>query len=235
MIIVNADDFGLSPAVNDGIVECFQQGIISSTTILVNMPYFENAVQLAKINKFEDSIGLHFNMIEGVPLTNEIKRCNRICSNGVFSYKRNSVSVWNDFERSAIKAEFEAQMERLISYGINPSHVDSHEHTHTEIPIFNIIKNSLKKYGINKIRATRNVGIPRWRIYAKCLINTFFSFNGFKMTRYFNDVVQYDINKRLDNIEIMCHPLLDDNKIVDSCRGIILTKQFRHIQNYRQL
>ncbi|MBO5102478.1 MAG: ChbG/HpnK family deacetylase, partial [Clostridia bacterium] len=47
-LILNADDFGLSPSVNKGIVEAFQQGIISSATMMMNTPYTDEAIELAK-------------------------------------------------------------------------------------------------------------------------------------------------------------------------------------------
>ena len=171
MVIINADDFGISQEVNEAIVKCFKEGIISSTTIIMNMPFTKDAVQLAFEHGFTDSIGLHFNIIEGTPLTEKIQKCNSICKDGKFSYKRNSVKKWTAFEKVAIREEFEAQLKALISLGIKPSHIDSHEHTHTEVPIFNIIKNSMKDAGILKIRATRNIGISRTRIFAKNIIN----------------------------------------------------------------
>ena len=48
MLFVNADDFGLSHEVNMAIVEAFKKGLINNTTIMVNMPGFEEAVRLAE-------------------------------------------------------------------------------------------------------------------------------------------------------------------------------------------
>lgn len=43
-LIINADDFGLSKGINKGIIEAYQAGLISSTTIMINMPYAEEAI-----------------------------------------------------------------------------------------------------------------------------------------------------------------------------------------------
>ena len=59
--IINADDFGLSPGVNEGIIKAHQDGILTSATILANMPAFEDAVQLAKSYP-SLGVGLHLNI-----------------------------------------------------------------------------------------------------------------------------------------------------------------------------
>lgn len=235
MVIINADDFGISPEVNEAIVRCFNEGIISSTTIMMNMPYAKDAVLLAFEHGFEDSVGLHFNIIEGKPLTEKIKKCKRICREGKFNYRRNTVKKWSSFEKEAIREEFDAQLNALIDLGILPSHIDSHQHTHTELPIFNIIKKSIKIAGVCKIRATRNVGISKLRILVKNLINTYFKFCGFKVTKYFNDIAQREVNSKLDNIEIMCHPKIIGNDIIDCCRNIIIEKQFEKLNKYKEI
>ena len=47
-LVVNADDFGLTPGVNRGIVSAFREGVLTSTTAMVNMRYFDEAVELAR-------------------------------------------------------------------------------------------------------------------------------------------------------------------------------------------
>ena len=74
MLFVNADDFGLSHEVNMAIVEAFKKGLINNTTIMVNMPGFEEAVRLAEKYGFFDRVGLHLNLFEGKHLTEDIKR-----------------------------------------------------------------------------------------------------------------------------------------------------------------
>jgi hypothetical protein len=233
--IVNADDFGYSADFNKAIVLCFKQGIVSSTTIMMNMPSCDEAIDLALQNGFSDSIGLHFNIIEGLPLSERIKHCERLCKDGVLCYKRNSVFLWSDDEKLAIKEEFEAQLKALISKGIIPTHVDSHQHSHTEIPIFNIIKEPMHKAGIKKVRLSRNVGLSRLRVLAKSLINSYFRSCGFVTTKYFNDIVQFEKNIHLDNIEIMCHPTMINGEIKDAIRGINIIKQADDLINYSQL
>ena len=233
--IINADDFGYSPEFNKAIKICFKEGFISSTTIMMNMPYCNNAIEMAFKDGFETSVGLHFNLIEGQPLTQRIRKCERLCKDGLLSYKRNSVFFWSREEKLAIKEEFEAQLYALIDSGITPTHIDSHQHSHTELPIFNIIKDSILDAGINKIRLSRNVGISKTRIFAKRIVNSYIRSFGFKTTRFFNDISQPEINQSLDNIEIMCHPFLKNGIVVDAFRGIQINKQEDNIVNYNKI
>lgn len=67
-VIINADDFGLSPAVNRGIIEAYRMGGITSTSMMVNMPGFDEAVYLAKLLPGL-GVGLHFNLTYGYPVS----------------------------------------------------------------------------------------------------------------------------------------------------------------------
>lgn len=102
-VIVNADDFGMNHNVNLAIDYCFKNNIISSTTIMANMPGFNEAVNLACIGKYDKYVGIHFNFVEGVPLSSSIKYCNRICKNGKFIYKHNSIFFWNKREKKQLE------------------------------------------------------------------------------------------------------------------------------------
>src|SRR5882757_5858501 len=66
-LIINADDFGMSREVNEGTKQGIKQGIITSVSVMTNMPYFNEAVRFLK--KYPHvSVGLHFNITEGKSL-----------------------------------------------------------------------------------------------------------------------------------------------------------------------
>ena len=73
-IIINADDFGLSKDVNEAIDICIKKDYIQRTTLMVNMPQTLEAVKLAKDGGYLNKVGLHINLIEGIPLTPDIKK-----------------------------------------------------------------------------------------------------------------------------------------------------------------
>jgi chitin disaccharide deacetylase len=74
-IVVNADDFGASRRINQAILQAFEKRLISSATIMANMPAFEEACRLARQNDLQRGIGLYLNLTEGKPLTREIAEC----------------------------------------------------------------------------------------------------------------------------------------------------------------
>lgn len=236
MIIVNADDFGISDAVNKAIIQSFEDGIISSASIMPNMPSFEDAVRLAFEKDITDRIGFHFNLTEGIPLTDSIKSCPRLCSDGKsFSYRRNSVWHWSRKEKEAIREEFKAQLERLKSAGITPTHLDSHQHVHTEIPVFMTIRGLVKNMGITKIRRSKNLDIS-WKVRPyKLIINTLFRLSGLKTTRY---LTRFQTPASVNgSIEYVCHPIVDpaNGCIVDAITHEKLEKRYEVITGYSDL
>ena len=79
-LIVNADDFGYSAQVNEAIVKAFADGLVSSTTLMPNMPGFDDAVALIRQGRIPaDSTGVHLNLFEGEPLTEQMKACRVFC------------------------------------------------------------------------------------------------------------------------------------------------------------
>ena len=78
LVIVNADDFGQSVNVNRAIIDCFQKGLISSTTIMANMPAFDDAVDLAIENGFHQTVGVHLNLTDGEPLVSALRSIYRM-------------------------------------------------------------------------------------------------------------------------------------------------------------
>ena len=67
-VIINADDFGLSPGVNRGILSAMQEGLVTSTTLMVNMPSFDDAVTIAQDHP-QLPIGVHLTLLWGKPVS----------------------------------------------------------------------------------------------------------------------------------------------------------------------
>ena len=105
-LIVNADDFGLSPGVNLGISKAHREGIVTSTSLLVNAPFSEHAAALsAEMPRL--SIGLHADLSLAVA-ESDPRRAEAIC-----------------------REELERQIARFDSLtGRRPTHLDSHHNAH---------------------------------------------------------------------------------------------------------
>lgn len=158
-VIVNADDFGLSPNENAVILGAFQAGVISSATAMANMPAFEAACALARLPLLEGRIGLHFNLTYGRPLSRAILERRTFCdSHGVFDLNLPRHSLWLSREdREAVQEELQAQWQRCVDHGVRPSHLDSHQHVHNIWPIGEIVARFAAHQGV-PVRLARNLG-----------------------------------------------------------------------------
>jgi len=149
ILIINADDFGLLPEVNQGIIECFEAGSITSTTLMVNTDGAQDAVHLARQHPAL-GIGLHFNLTQGKPISSPGKIPSLIDDSGHF-YSRAQFEkkmILGKINSSELKNEFEAQLNRFNELGLEITHIDSHHHIHMFPSIFRIASNCARKFAL---------------------------------------------------------------------------------------
>jgi predicted glycoside hydrolase/deacetylase ChbG (UPF0249 family) len=181
-VIVNADDFGLSPCENAVILGAFQAGVISSATAMANMPAFEAACVMAQHPLLKDRIGLHFNLTYGRPLSQSILGRRNFCdSHGVFDLNLSRHRLWlSRGDRDAVLEELNAQWQRCVDNGVRPSHIDSHQHVHNIWPIGEIVARFAASQGV-PVRLARNLGqnlsLPK-RVFKTLLNNRLQSLAG---------------------------------------------------------
>jgi len=159
-IIINADDFGLCRGVNKAIVQAYTDGVLTSATIMANMPAAREAVYLAK--KLPGlGVGVHLNIFEGYPLSDDTcVKClldadGRFCMSAA---KLSLLSITRGKIRNAIKAEFAAQIQWVINNGLKSTHLDSHKHIHSFPVIFSIVCELAAQFGISAVRFTYEPG-----------------------------------------------------------------------------
>jgi len=158
-VIVNGDDLGLSSQVNDAIFRLMESGRLSSATILANSSCFEDAVRRAKLFP-QCSFGVHLCITEGVPLTSSPHLTPLLGEDGRFSgVETVHGCILTPRIRSAIKAEWNCQVDRVLDSGIPISHLDSHHHTHSLKRLFFAVKSVQRRYHIHKLRG----GSKAWR------------------------------------------------------------------------
>jgi predicted glycoside hydrolase/deacetylase ChbG (UPF0249 family) len=117
-LIINADDCGIAPGVNQAIIELHQAGVVQSTSLMVNMPGFREAAPRL-INIPTLGVGLHFNLSSGSPIAPASWVPSLVDEEGRFSEEL-------DWDEQDIMLELKAQMNRLLTAGIKPTHIDSH-------------------------------------------------------------------------------------------------------------
>lgn len=158
-LIINADDFGVSEDINNAILQSFQEGLISSTTIMTNMPGFQQACEIISSQNLCGKVGIHLNLTEGYPITREMSLCKRFCDySGRFKSQRNTLFWLNKEENRIVYNEIQAQLNRLFERNITPTHIDSHHHYHTEWAIGKQVQKLAHKNNVGAIRLSRNCG-----------------------------------------------------------------------------
>jgi len=143
-LIVNADDFGFTPDVNQGIVEARRRGILRSTTLMANGDAFDDAVRLARESPDLD-VGVHLVLVGG----ESVAQPGRPLPESVPNLLR---GLWSAWTRSAVEAEFAAQIERIEAAGIRPTHLDTHKHTHMLPSVLEAVIAVSRRYEIPWIR-----------------------------------------------------------------------------------
>ena len=146
-LIINADDFGMSEAVNLGVIKGVQDGVVSSATIMVNMPKAEHAFRLAK--EIPDLfIGLHANFVLGEPCAQPSQIPSIVDQNGCFYRSSDYACGKRYFIYQEIKIELAAQMERFkVLRGHYPEHIEPHAAGGKEIA--EVFYSIAKEYGIH--------------------------------------------------------------------------------------
>lgn len=232
-IIINADDYGCDKHRCEVILDAMEKGLITDTTLIANGQAFEYATKIVQKNDcMKNRVGIHFNLTCGYPLTNPIKKCNKLVQRGVFTKylinPRNYIFPLSKQEKDAINIELLAQAEKIISAGINITHADSHQHVHNNFQVMPIVKKVCKEKGINKIRLFKNV-VDKG-IIKNNLINTYNCFlakEGVYTTDYFGNLC--DFLGVSDGItEIMVHlDYSQTGEIVNSVTsfGLLLNQQ----------
>jgi predicted glycoside hydrolase/deacetylase ChbG (UPF0249 family) len=217
-LVVNADDFGFTPDVNQGIVEAHRGGILTATTLMANGAAFDDAVRLARENPTLD-IGVHLVLVSGA---------------SVLTGRPLPASV-PDMVAASIRGrlrpydELRAQVQRVVDAGIVPTHLDTHKHTHLWPPVLEAVARLGREFGIPWVRrpfdfplnaapvplsrriVSRGLGVLRGRFHRVLRehgCSTTDHFAGFQITGLFRTE---DLVKLMDVIpqgstELMCHP-----------------------------
>jgi hopanoid biosynthesis associated protein HpnK len=152
--ILNADDFGLSPGINRGIIEAYREGGLTSASLMVSGQAFEEAVALA-IENPDLSLGVHLTLVEGIPVLPPAQIPSLVIRNGRFvgslaAFLKRWLS--GQIRLQEVQHELEAQVEKALNCGIQVDKLDSHMHVHLLPGIFQTVLSVAKQYRIKAIR-----------------------------------------------------------------------------------
>lgn len=158
-LIVNADDLGLAESVNRGIIEAIESGIVTSASLMVNMPACDDAIRRlaeARARGAAPGIGLHFNLVAGRPLTPGRtlvhKRTGEFPPMFTLAWR-----AWTGrLDLREVEDELNAQLHKakrlLIPIGLDVTHIDSHRHAHCLPGVFETVLRGARRHGIVHVR-----------------------------------------------------------------------------------
>lgn len=195
-LIPNADDFGFTRDVNEGIVHAHRNGILTAATLMTTGPAFEHAVGLARDNP-ELDVGLHLVLVgsEGYPAT--VPRL-------VSAVALGQIKIYDQLVR---------QVRNVLDAGIRPTHLDTHKHTHVLPPVLDAVARIAEEFRIPWVRRPIRLPIPfldSWLngILVKHHCRTTDHFAGFEITGRFGTAELAALIQALPDgvTEFMCHP-----------------------------
>jgi predicted glycoside hydrolase/deacetylase ChbG (UPF0249 family) len=159
-LIINADDFGFSRAVTDGIVHAHTHGILTSTTLMATMPDCDRAIDLAGSHP-SLGVGIHLCLTQGTPRSTKLRHLTS--ADGQFPHTVPQLLQRISLNRKAlqeVKAEWAGQIGYALSRHLQPTHLDSHKHIHHWPALGRIAIELAKEYGITSLRCAREIQLP---------------------------------------------------------------------------
>ena len=218
--MVNADDFGFTPDINAGIVEAHRHGILTATTLMANGDAFEDAVRLARETPALD-IGCHLVLVGGRSLVTA-KALPATVPALVAALAMGRIRVYD---------ELAAQLRRIVDAGLQPSHLDTHKHTHLAPPVLDAVARLAEESGVRWVRRPFDFplnwlhgGVPRMkrltsralgllrrrfhRVLARHGCRTTDHFAGFQITGRFRTAELVELMSLIPpgSTELMVHP-----------------------------
>jgi predicted glycoside hydrolase/deacetylase ChbG (UPF0249 family) len=233
-LIVNADDFGISEAVNRGIVEAHDRGIVTSTSIMATGPKFEHALELARLRP-SLAVGVHLVLTEHRPLTGAAA-ASLIRRDGAFEPHLKQLlarRLRGLVSMDEVRRELDAQIRRVRTAGIAINHLDGHQHVHVLPGVAQVVAELAAAHGIAAVRypAERVRGYMLRsvkhapRVAEQAALNLFCAAAPLKHLRRSDEFVGFYFGGRLDEanletvlaglskggtVELMCHPGHED-------------------------
>ena len=165
-LIVNADDFGLTPGVNRAIIELHRAGLVTSTSLMARAGATDEAIELARAAP-SLGVGCHVVLVDGEPVLPPEKVPSLVdARTGRFP---NSLTAFllrlftGRIRAEEIAAEAAAQIAHLQQRGVRLTHIDTHKHAHIFSAVLRPVLRAARAAGI---RAVRHPFEPEWAVRA---------------------------------------------------------------------
>jgi predicted glycoside hydrolase/deacetylase ChbG (UPF0249 family) len=155
-LIVNGDDFGLTPGINEAVRRLHRKGRLSSVSLLTNAPWSAEAMAYAG-RENDLPVGVHLNLTINRPLLPADRVPTLITPEGKFHNTSAFVLrlVTGRIDQAEMEAELSAQIEACLQAGIRPTHVDTHMHLHALPSLRSLVCRLTRQFGIETVRNAR--------------------------------------------------------------------------------
>ena len=153
-LIVTADDFGAAEAVNDAVMRCHQDGILTAASLMVSGPAANDAVRRAQATP-SLRVGLHLVLVEGKPVLPARDVADLVDASGNFRNdmaRAGAAMFFLPKVRRQLEAEIEAQFAAFAATGLTLDHVNAHKHFHLHPTIAGVIVRLGKRFGVKGAR-----------------------------------------------------------------------------------
>ena len=211
-LIINADDGNLTSGVTRGILRCHDQGIVTSTTLLMNLPLSRAAIREFKKRK-RLGLGVHLNVTLGHPLNPPSAVRTLIGPEGRF--RRPSDDWKKRPSPGEIMGEYEAQIRNFIErFERSPDHLDTHHHLHDDPLFFAAVRATARRWKI-PLRRSRMFQLERYSRETRGLKTTDFLFGNLEARCHWQKASFLAVAENLPDgtAEIGCHPGYCDSEL----------------------
>lgn len=156
-IIVTADDYGMSNAVNRAIDAGVEIGLITSTNIMTNMDYYREAAKLKGLKNL--SLGIHFTLSAGRPVCEVNEVPTLVGNDGCFHNVKKFKKLYRKGEISSaeIVKELKAQYKRYEELLGKPDYWNTHQNVHVGFKIYKLFVDTACELGIEKMRSHQRI------------------------------------------------------------------------------
>lgn len=210
-LIINADDYGITSGVSKGIIEVMKHGVLSDTTAMANMPFFEEAMEMAKENDIFE-MGIHLTASCGSPVLPAAEVSELVNEDGTFLRRPKEKLLFVD----QVENEFRAQIDKFMKTGIKLNHIDSHHHCYSFFPeVLKMVVGLAKEYNVpmrcpnnNDLHIVKEAGVK----VPDYFVMDFYEDN---VTEEFLIERLKGLNGKYEVVEIMAHPAIVDQELIN--------------------
>lgn len=156
-LVVNADDFGLAPGINQAVSDAFRNGILRSASLAANGQAFEDALEVARANPGL-GVGVHLVLVGESALAPADQVQGMCTAEGSLPRTFHQFALGllaGRFGLPQVMAEARAQLARIAGAGIKLTHLDTHQHLHCLPQLLPSLLNLAKEFGIPVVRTPR--------------------------------------------------------------------------------